>query len=113
VVMMSMHGGAPDGPIEFLRCKGFGDAHGERAGRGCPDPGRARVGPADAARRRALPVHRREAVLTVPSPRRQAGDWEESGGLALQAAPSRAEFPDLPVTGLRQVLESTAPRSIR
>jgi uncharacterized protein YbjT (DUF2867 family) len=43
----------------------------------------------------------------------RAGAWEESGGLAFDAALSRAEFPDIPVTDLRQVLESTVPRSVR
>ena len=34
-----------------------------------------------------------------------AGIWEESGGMAFQWGPPRAEFPDIPVTGLQQVLE--------
>lgn len=33
-----------------------------------------------------------------------AGIWEESGGTAFQWAPGRAEFPDIPVTGLQEVL---------
>lgn len=34
----------------------------------------------------------------------RAGMWEESGGMAFQWAPSRAEFPDIPVIGLQEVL---------
>ena len=34
----------------------------------------------------------------------KAGMWEESGGTAFQWAPSRAEFPDIPVIGLQEVL---------
>ena len=36
----------------------------------------------------------------------KAGIWEESGAIAFESAPARAEFPDIPVTGLRQVLET-------
>lgn len=35
----------------------------------------------------------------------KAGIWEESGAIAFEPAPARAEFPDIPVTGLQQVLE--------
>ncbi|MHC6591623.1 SDR family oxidoreductase [Arthrobacter sp. C152] len=36
-----------------------------------------------------------------------AGVWEESGTAAFDVAPGRAEFPDIPVTGLQQVLEAS------
>lgn len=35
-----------------------------------------------------------------------AGVWEESGAGAFQFGPPRAEFPDIPITGLQQVLEA-------
>lgn len=35
-----------------------------------------------------------------------AGIWEESGAAGFEWAPTRAEFPDIPVTGLREVLET-------
>jgi uncharacterized protein YbjT (DUF2867 family) len=38
-----------------------------------------------------------------------AGIWEESGAAGFEWAPLRAEFPDIPVTGLRQVLETAVP----
>ncbi|WP_018762028.1 SDR family oxidoreductase [Arthrobacter sp. 135MFCol5.1] len=34
-----------------------------------------------------------------------AAAWEESGAASFEYAPARAEFPDIPVTGLQQVLE--------
>ena len=36
----------------------------------------------------------------------RAGLWEESGAAAFDVGPPRAEFPDIPVTGLQQVLEA-------
>jgi uncharacterized protein YbjT (DUF2867 family) len=36
-----------------------------------------------------------------------AAVWEESGTAAFDFAPTRAEFPDIPVTGLQQVLEAS------
>ena len=42
-----------------------------------------------------------------------AGVWEESGAAAFQFGPSRAEFPDLPVTDLQQVLDTADPGSRR
>lgn len=38
----------------------------------------------------------------------RAGILEETGAAAFEWAPSRAEFPDIPVTGLQQVLETAA-----
>lgn len=36
-----------------------------------------------------------------------AGVWEESGTAAFDFGPQRAEFPDIPITGLQQVLEAS------
>ncbi|MDQ0733053.1 SDR family oxidoreductase [Arthrobacter sp. B1I2] len=36
----------------------------------------------------------------------RAGLWEESGAAAFEFGPARGEFPDIPVTGLQQVLEA-------
>ncbi|GGH98947.1 SDR family oxidoreductase [Arthrobacter liuii] len=42
-----------------------------------------------------------------------AGVWEGSGTAAFDFGPARAEFPDIPVTGLQQVLEASgAPGSL-
>lgn len=42
-----------------------------------------------------------------------AAVWEESGAAAFQFGPPRAEFPDIPVTGLQQVLAASgAPGSL-
>ncbi|MDQ0802150.1 NAD(P)H-binding protein [Arthrobacter sp. SLBN-112] len=42
-----------------------------------------------------------------------AAVWEESGAAAFEFGPPRAEFPDIPVTGLQQVLEASgAPGSL-
>jgi uncharacterized protein YbjT (DUF2867 family) len=38
-----------------------------------------------------------------------AGVWEDSGGEAFDPAPSRAEFPDLPVRGLHEALAEMMP----
>ncbi|MET4145544.1 NAD(P)H-binding protein [Arthrobacter sp. UYCo732] len=40
----------------------------------------------------------------------QAGIWEESGAVAFEWAPARAEFPDIPVTGLSQALGTLVPK---
>jgi uncharacterized protein YbjT (DUF2867 family) len=42
-----------------------------------------------------------------------AGVWEESGAASFEFGPVRAEFPDIPVTGLQQVLQASgAPGSL-
>ncbi|MDQ0635032.1 uncharacterized protein YbjT (DUF2867 family) [Arthrobacter pascens] len=184
VVMMSMHGAAPDGPIEFLRCKAAAEESVRTSGMAwtvvrlgilleqrleimaAPLESKGKVlvlgsgsAPAtytsvrDAAALvvRALsdPALRNrviewgsltatanelaEALLTraghgslqrIPplavrllsvaarpfSPFlarvAKAAIWEDSGGLAFDPVPSRAEFPDIPVAGLQQVLEA-------
>jgi hypothetical protein len=35
-----------------------------------------------------------------------AGIWEETGAAAFDPEPTRAEFPDIPVTGLRHALSA-------
>jgi uncharacterized protein YbjT (DUF2867 family) len=187
VVMMSMHGAAPDGPIDFLRCKAAAEESVRTSGMAwtvirmgslieqrlenmsAPLETKGKVlvfgsGSApvtytsvrDAAalivralsdpalRNRAIAWGSQtltanevaEAVLAKaghgsvqripPAAERVlsvaarpfspflariagAGIWEESGAAGFQWAPSRAEFPDIPVTGLRQVLETAVP----
>jgi uncharacterized protein YbjT (DUF2867 family) len=183
VVMLSMHGAAPDGPIEFLRCKAAAEDAVRSSGmdwtvirigslleqrletmtapleskgkvlvfgsgsapvtytsvqdaaavvvRALRDPAlRNRVIEwgsqmltgnelAEAVLARAgrgsvqrIPVGA-ERVLSIaarpfsPFLARvtRAGIWEESGAAAFQFGPPRAEFPDIPVTGLQQVLK--------
>lgn len=182
VVMMSMHGAAPDGPIDFLRCKAAAEESVRASGmawtvvrigslleqrletmtapletkgkvlvfgsgsapvtytsvqdaaavvlRALSDPAlRSRViewgsqtltanEVADAVLARAghgsvqrIPpaVERILSIAARPfSPFlarvARAGIWEESGGGAFAWAPTRAEFPDIPVTGLRETL---------
>ena len=184
VVMMSMHGAAADGPIEFLRCKAAAEDAARASGmawtiirmgalleqrlanmtapleskgkvmvfgsgrapvtytsvkdaaavvvRAVSDPAlRNRViewGSATAtANEVAEAVLARAAhgsVRRIPAAAERvlsvaarpfspflarvagAGIWEESGGMDFRWAPSRAEFPDIPVTGLQEVLKS-------
>jgi uncharacterized protein YbjT (DUF2867 family) len=187
VVMMSMHGAAPDGPIDFLRCKAAAEESVRTSGiawtvirmgslieqrlenMSAPLETKGKVlvfgsGSApvtytsvrDAAalivralsdpalRNRAIDWGSQtltanelaEAVLAKaghgsvqripPAAERLlsiaarpfspflariagAGIWEESGAAGFEWAPSRAEFPDIPVTGLQQVLETAVP----
>lgn len=182
VVMMSMHGAAPDGPIDFLRCKAVAEDSVRTSGMawtvvrigalldqrlenmtvpletkgkvlvfgsGSAPVTYTSVQDAAAVVLRALsdPALRNrviewgsqtltaneiaEAVLTraghgsvqrIPPAAGRilsiaarpfspflariagAGVWEESGGGAFDWAPVRAEFPDIPVTGLRETL---------
>ncbi|WP_326962328.1 SDR family oxidoreductase [Arthrobacter sp. MP_M7] len=184
VVMMSMHGAAPDGPIEYLRCKAAAEETVRTSGmawtvirigalleqrletitapleskgkvlvfgsgsapvtytseqdaaavvlRALSDPalrnrvfewgtqtltgnelaqvvlsraGHGKVKRIPPAAERFLSIAARPFS---PFLARVAGAaiWEETGAAAFQPAPSRAEFPDIPVTGLQQVLES-------
>jgi len=41
-----------------------------------------------------------------------AGVWEESGAGAFQFGPARDEFPDIPITGLEQVLEKAGGKGL-
>jgi uncharacterized protein YbjT (DUF2867 family) len=187
MVMMSMHGAAPDGPIEFLRCKAAAEESVRTSGmawtvirigslieqrlenmtapletkgkvlvfgsgsapvtftavrdaaaivvRALSDPAlRNRV--LDWGSQTLTANELAEAVLAkaghgsvqrIPAAAERllsiaarpfspflariagAGIWEESGAAGFQWAPSRAEFPDIPVTGLRQILETAVP----
>jgi uncharacterized protein YbjT (DUF2867 family) len=42
-----------------------------------------------------------------------AGVWEESGTAAFEFGPQRAEFPDIPVAGLQQVLDAARQRGVQ
>jgi len=184
VVMMSMHGAAPDGPIDFLRCKAaaeesvrasgmawtvvrigalleqrlenmtapletkgkvlvFGSGSAPVTYTSVPDAAavvlRALSDPAlrnrviewgsqtltanevaDAVLARAghgsvqrIPPAAERILSIAARPFSPflariagAGIWEEAGGGAFPWAPTREEFPDIPVTGLRQALET-------
>jgi uncharacterized protein YbjT (DUF2867 family) len=182
-VMMSMHGAAPDGPIEFLRCKAAAEEAVRSSGmdwtvirigslleqrletmaaplaskgkvlvfgsgsvpvtyssvqdaaavvvRALRDPalrnrviewgsetltgnevaeallngaGHGSVQRIPAAAERVLSIAARPFSPFLARVTR-AGIWEESGAAAFQFGPPRAEFPDIPLTGLQQVLE--------
>ena len=191
MVMMSMHGAAPDGPIEFLRCKAAAEEAVRSSGmawtvirigslleqrletmtapleskgkvlvfgsgsapvtytsvqdaaalvvRALSDPalrnrliewgsqtltgnevaeavltraGHGSVQRIPAAAERVLSIAARPFSPFLARVAR-AGIWEESGAAGFQWAPQRAEFPDIPVAGLQQVLETEVPEGQR